>query len=136
MKKFALFLLFTLYSSTLLAVPARVDYIIDGDTFGATVMMKDDIKIEVRVRILDIDAPEMKGECEKEIKWAHRATERLKELLPIGSVVELDRLKDDKYQGRIDATVKTESGKDVSKIMLKENLARPYGGGKRQGWCD
>jgi len=117
-------------------VSAVVDYIFDGDTFSAFVHLEQGIQISVRVRVMDIDAPEMAGQCDKEIEWAHRATNRLAELLPIGSKVMLSGIKDDKYLGRIDAYVKTESGVDISKVMVRENLARPYGGGKRMPWCD
>jgi endonuclease YncB( thermonuclease family) len=136
MRKIITFVLVLLAPCSVFATQATVAHIIDGDTFAATVKLEDDIKISVRVRILDIDAPELSGECDKEIKLAHRATNRLAELLPIGSAVELSGIKDDKYLGRIDAYVKNESGINVSKVMLKENLARPYSGGKRLSWCD
>lgn len=117
------------------AVPATVDYIFDGDTFAGVVMLPDDIKITVRVRILDIDAPEMSGECDAEIEMAIRAKNRLAELIPVGSVIELSDLKDDKYLGRIDARVTTADGQGVGEILIREKLARPYSGGKRQPWC-
>jgi len=117
-------------------VEAISGYIIDGDTFAATVKLENDTRISVRVRILGIDAPEMNGECESEIEWAHRSRDRLAELLPEGSIIQLSSIKDDKYIGRINAYVKIPDGRDVSAIMLKENLAVPYGGGKRQPWCE
>jgi endonuclease YncB( thermonuclease family) len=123
-------------SQNVFAVPAQVNYIFDGDTFAAQVKLEDDIKISVRVRILDIDAPEISGKCDQEIQGALRAKNRLAELLPIGSVVQLSDIKDDKYLGRIDARVKTSDGKNVSSIMIKEKLVRKYSGGKRLGWCE
>lgn len=103
--------------------PAVVNYIFDGDTFAATVELKNDVRISVRVRILDIDAPEIKGECDSEITAAYNAKERLSQLIPIGSTVELSKIKDDKYLGRIDALVKNSDGLDVSETMIREKHA-------------
>ncbi len=118
------------------AVPATVGYIIDGDTFAANVKLQDDISISVRVRIIDIDAPELSGECDSEIVLANAARDRLGQLLPVGSVVELGNIKDDKYLGRIDATVISKNGENIGQVLIREKLARKYNGGKRAGWCD
>jgi endonuclease YncB( thermonuclease family) len=99
------------------------------------VSLDDDIKISVRVRIIDIDTPEINGECDLEKVLASRAKDRLTELLPIGSIVELSDVKDDKYLGRIDARVKNANGLNISEILIGEKLARPYGGGRRGSWC-
>ena len=119
-----------------LAVPAVIDYVLDGDTFAAKVMLEDDIKITVRVRLLDVDTPEMKGMCQKEIDMANVAKNRTSELLPTGTIVELVDIKDDKYLGRIDARVFLPDGRELSTILIDENLGRKYDGGKRGGWCD
>ena len=58
------------------------------------------------------------------------------ELLPVGSVVELRDVQDDKYLGRIDARVITKDGVDVSGVLIKEKLGRPYDGGRRASWCE
>ena len=118
------------------AVPAVVDYVIDGDTFAAMVKLDDDIGITVRVRIINIDTPEINGECNAEIEMAHRAKDRLTELLGSGDMVDLQNIKDDKYLGRIDANVILSDGRDVGDILVKEGVARKYDGGKRQGWCN
>lgn len=117
------------------AVPAMVDYIIDGDTFAARVNLDDDIKITVRVRIANVDTPELHGNCDYEIRMANIARDRLAQLIPIGSTVELTDIRDDKYLGRIDARVSDSDGNDVGKILITENLGRAYNGGRRTGWC-
>ncbi len=118
------------------ATPATVDYIFDGDTFAAYVNLEDDIQISVRVRIMNVDTPEIHGQCESEIQAALRAKERLAQLIPVGSVVELTHIKDDKYPGRIDAYVSAADGRDVGRVLISEKLGRPYSGGRRAGWCD
>ena len=117
------------------AVPAVVKYIIDGDTFSAGVKLSDDTLVSVRVRLRNVDTPELHGECVDEIVAANVAKARLADLLPVDSVVELENIKDDKYLGRIDANVKDSHGRDVGKILIKEKLGRAYNGGRRAGWC-
>ena len=117
------------------AVPGRVGYIVDGDTFSGIVKLDGDIEVSVRVRLRDIDTPEIHGECEYERQMAARARDKLAELIPPGSVVELSNIKDDKYLGRIDANVRNSRGVDVSAQMIRAGLARRYSGGKRKPWC-
>lgn len=117
------------------AVPATVDYVLDGDTFAARVLLDEDITITVRVRLADVDTPEINGKCEREIEMALRARDRLAELLPVGSTVDLRDVADDKYLGRIDARVFTSDGRDVTRILINEKLGRPYDGGRRDSWC-
>jgi len=117
------------------AVPAVVKYIVDGDTFSAGVKLEDDTMVSVRVRLRNVDTPELHGECVDEIVAANVAKNRLAELLPVGSVVELENVKDDKYLGRIDANVRDSRGRDVGRVMVREKLGRPYSGGKRVSWC-
>ena len=117
------------------ALPATVDYVFDGDTFSATVHVADDTDVDVRVRLINIDTPEMHGECEYETRRANAARARLIELLPRGSVVELKNIKDDKYLGRIDANVILPDGRDVGHVLINEKFGRAYSGGKRTSWC-
>lgn len=119
------------------AVPARVGYIVDGDTFAAKVMLSDtDTEISVRVRLRNVDTPEIHGECDSEITRAKYAKQRLGEIIPVGSVVELENIKDDKYLGRIDANVIDTAGRDVGNVLVSERVGRKYNGGKRQSWCE
>jgi endonuclease YncB( thermonuclease family) len=117
------------------AVPAVVRYIVDGDTFSAGVKLADDTTVSVRVRLRNVDTPELHGECVDEIVAANVARTRLAELLPVDSVVELENVKDDKYLGRIDANVIDSRGRDVGRVLIREGLGRSYNGGKRKSWC-
>ena len=138
MKMRKLAILFCLWTKVAAAAPdltATSDHILDGDTFSAVVGLENGAKISVRVRFMNMDAPEMNGECESEIERAERSKDRLAELLPKGTKVILSKIKDDKYLGRIDAYVKFPDGRDIGEIMIRENLARAYGGGRREPWC-
>lgn len=136
MKKFLVAFIGIWLSVSSYAVPAVVDYVIDGDTFAAAVKLDTDISITVRVRIINIDTPEINGDCEYEIDAAHRAKDRLAELLSVGDVVDLQNIKDDKYLGRIDANVILSDGRDVGHVLVGDGLARRYDGGKRAPWCE
>lgn len=136
MKKFLVAFIGICLSVAAHAVPAVVDYVIDGDTFAAAVKLDTDISITVRVRIINIDTPEINGDCEYEIDAAHRAKDRLAELLSVGDVVDLQNIKDDKYLGRIDANVILSDGRDVGHVLVGDGLARRYDGGKRAPWCE
>ncbi len=118
------------------AMPATVDYVYDGDTFAAVAHIDDGADVNVRVRLINVDTPEMHGECDSEIQRANMARERLMKLVPRGTVVNLKNIKDDKYIGRIDANVILPDGRDAGQVLINEKLGRAYSGGKRKSWCE
>ena len=135
MRKLLIFIIGMFVSGVANAVPAVVDYIFDGDTFSAGVMLGADVEITVRVRLINVDTPEMNGKCVAEKIMAQNARDLLATLIPRGTVVELENIKDDKYLGRINANVILPDGRDVGRVMIDSGLARPYSGGKRAPWC-
>ncbi len=118
------------------AVPGVVDYHFDGDTFSAQVKLAPDAEITVRVRLINVDTPEMNGACQAEKIMAQSARDLLKTIIPRGTIVELENIKDDKYLGRIDANVVLSDGRDVGEILIDSGLGRRYSGGKRKSWCE
>ena len=137
MRKFLLVFYGCLICQMCLATPVRVAYIIDGDTFVGDVILADKTEVmSVKVRLRNVDTPELHGECESEIKRANYAKQRLQELLPVGSTVEIKNVKNDKYAGRIDANVYDSANRDIGSVLVKEKVGRPYSGGKRKSWCD
>jgi endonuclease YncB( thermonuclease family) len=120
-----------------LAVQARVKYIVDGDTFIGDVLFENDINVvSVSIRLRNVDTPELHGQCEEEIRRAELARQRLGELIPVGSIVEIDNIKNDKYAGRIDANVYDANNRDIGRVLVREKFGREYSGGHRQPWCD
>ncbi|MDR1826182.1 MAG: thermonuclease family protein [Rickettsiales bacterium] len=129
---------FILHSSLSAAVPdltATVNHMIDGDTFAAAISLENGAEVSASVRLMNIDAPELHGECELETEMANKSKARLGELIPVGTKVILSKIKDDKYLGRVDAFVRDASGRDIGRIMIDENMAVAYGGGRRGSWC-
>lgn len=98
----------------------RVSCIIDGDTFWLS---------GEKIRIADIDTPELAGRCASERRLAIQARDRLRELL-VG--FEVRREGRDRY-GRTLAVV-TVDGRSVGAQLVREGLAREWRG-RRMPWC-
>lgn len=102
--------------------PVRV---IDGDTF--------DYRGE-RIRLADIDTPELRGRCSEEVALARRATERMGSLLAAGPF-ELHRIsgRDEDAYGR-KLRIVTRNGRSLGDRLVAEGLARTWTG-RREPWC-
>jgi endonuclease YncB( thermonuclease family) len=107
--------------------------VLDGDTFRA-IVHDGIINTEARIRLRNIDAPELHARCADEYRGAVAARYELQRLLAVGSITIRD-VGVDKYRGRIDATVSTRNTPDVSMALLRGGFARQYYGGHRGGWC-
>lgn len=83
------------------------------------------------IRIFNIDAPEIEGQCAYESDLAQRSKHRLAELLH-GQRVEVLRQGTDRY-GRTLAVVRV-NGRDAGDILVREGLARTWSG-RREPWC-
>jgi len=89
----------------------------------------------VNVRIAGFDTPEIRARCAAEQAGAVAARDALRGLLAAGRVT-MDRIRRDKYPGRVGARVFVD-GQDIASMMLArgDGLARPYQGGRRGSWC-
>ena len=83
------------------------------------------------VRIFNIDAPEIEGQCAYETDLAMQSKIRLAELLK-GQRIEILHQGTDRY-GRTLAAIRVE-GRDVGDILVSEGLARTWAG-RREPWC-
>jgi endonuclease YncB( thermonuclease family) len=105
-------------------VAGRSVSVIDGDTFhyGGE-----------KIRIADIDTPELRGRCAYETALAARATERMAALLAAGPF-ELQRVgrDEDRYGRKL--RVVTRNGRSLGDQMVSEGLARTWSG-RREPWC-
>lgn len=84
-----------------------------------------------RIRIENIDTPEINGKCIREIDLADRAKSRLAELMN-GNRIEIVRNGRGKYKRTLARVLV--NGIDAGKILISEGLARPWTG-RRQPWC-
>ena len=100
--------------------------VIDGDTFDYGGM---------RVRIADIDTPELRGRCAREIELARRATRRMAALLAAGPF-ELEPLPNGRDTDRYGRQLRivTRHGHSLGDELVREGLARTWSG-RREPWC-
>lgn len=100
--------------------------VIDGDTFDHGGM---------RVRIADIDTPEVRGRCAYEVALAGRATRRMRALLSAGPF-ELHRLGNGRDEDRYGRKLRivTRGGRSLGDVLVAEGLARTWTG-RREPWC-
>ena len=118
------------------AYQAQVLTVIDGDTIEVRVHVWMGQEVVTRVGLKDIDAPEIKGACGQERDVALAARDRLAALVS-GQPVLLTEIRPDKSFGRVVGRIVLVDGVvDAGGSLLAAGLARPYRGGRRQGWCD
>jgi len=134
---------FLLAFLVILAVPAwattfekvTLVSVYDGDTITVTLLGVHPLFGErIAVRIRGIDTPEIRGKCQEEKEGAIAARDFLRELLARAARIDLVDVMRGKFF-RIVATVRAD-GVDVAAALVKNGLGRPYGGGKREGWCN
>jgi endonuclease YncB( thermonuclease family) len=117
-----------------LAYPAEVLRVIDGDTFEARVHVWPGLDVTTKIRLRNIDAPELHARCADELAKAQAARMALETMLAAGAVT-VSRVGIDKYGGRVDALVTARDTPDVSAALLNGGFARSYDGGRRGSWC-
>jgi micrococcal nuclease len=109
-----------LLASVALAAPR----IIDGDTLQ--------LSSGERVRIENIDAPELQARCEAERRLALAAKADLAQAVGDGSGLRVERSGVDRY-GRTLAKLRR-GGTDIGETMISRGLARRWTG-RRFSWC-
>ena len=98
--------------------------ITDGDTFRYR---------GEKIRIADIDTPEVRGRCAYERDLAAQATARMEELLQAGPF-EMHGIDRDEDQYGRKLRVVTRDGRSLGDQLVAEGLART-GTGRREPWC-
>ena len=113
----------------------EVTSIYDADTFRVNIEGYPPIAGQrIPIRVLGVDAPELKGKCESEKIKARQAKQFTVEALRSAKVIELRNTQRGKYF-RILADVYID-GKSLADGLIKAGHARVYDGGKRLSWCD
>ena len=82
------------------------------------------------IRISGIDCPEMRDKREEIKLLALRARNFTEKKLKSGTVIKLRNMKRGKYF-RIVADIEVD-GVDLGQLLIREGLAKRYGGGKRE----
>lgn len=115
-------------------LPARVLQVLDGDTLEVAARIWLGQEITIRVRLDGVDSPEIAGKCAVERLAAERAQAFIADTID-GRPVVLSQIRYGKYAGRVLARIATADGRDLSRALIAERLARPYDGGRRRPWC-
>ena len=98
--------------------------IVDGDTFRLA---------GEKIRIADIDTPEVNGRCAYERDLAAQATARMEELLTAGPF-EMHRIERDEDRYGRKLRVVTRDGRSLGDQLVAEGLARTWSG-RREPCC-
>lgn len=110
------------------AAACSIGYVYDGDS--AELRCGQNVET---ARFLGFDTPESKNpRCSEEKRAATAATRRMRELIAAGPYV-LSQNGRDKYRRPLVEI--SRNGQNLGDILINENLAVPYAGGKRPDWC-
>lgn len=119
-------------------VEAEVVGVIDGDTVDVRAFIWPGHIVETRVRLADVDAPEIRRvACEAEREAGHAAKRFVEAaLMPEGEPglrVQIRNVTLGSFAGRVVAGLSLPDGRDLGAVLLEEGLVTPYSA--RGGWC-
>ena len=106
----------------------------DGDTFHARIPIWLNQNVVVKVRLRDIDTPELNGKCAREKRRARAARAFTAKWLKQNNV-QLVNISYGVYAGRVLGTAQAANGQTLAQALRAAALAKPYRG-KRAQWCD
>lgn len=114
----------------------KVKGIADGDTINIEIK-KFPKELPLKVRLYGVDTPEYgwRAKCDSERELAQKAKEFTSKAINEAKKIYFTDIEWDKYGGRIIAKTFVD-GQDLSQLLIDNNLARPYFGGKKSGWCN
>jgi len=114
-------------------ISAKVLRVVDGDTIAVSALIWPGQRVEVKVRLAEVNAPEtFRPVCQEEKKIGHSATLFVNQR--IGKNVDLQNIRLGKYAGRVVANIITASGEDLGELLLNAGLAHKQK--DRSGWCN
>lgn len=116
-------------------VISQVISVYDGDTIRVHIYdLPPIVGDNIRIRLRNIDTPEITGQCLREKQLAILARNRLRELVAAADLIEIHNVQRGKYF-RIVADLILD-GTNASHVLLREKLGVPYNGGKKtHRWC-
>ena len=110
--------------------------VIDGDTIDVDADLGFDVSLKLRLRFAGINTPESRTRNLEEKALGLAAKARLKEILESADSIEFESHGKGKF-GRVLATpyaVIGDERTDVCQLLVREDHARLYDGGKREPW--
>ena len=114
---------------------SKVISVYDGDTIRVNIdSFPDIIGKNIRIRLKGIDAPEIKGKCQKEIELAFMARDYLRNAINQSSQIQLRNIERGKYFRIVGELYIDEE--NISRGLIEEGLAYIYHRGKKRNWCN
>lgn len=114
---------------------AHVTRVYDGDTLTVTLDLGMNITRKCSCRLSGVDTPEIRTKVAGEKQAAYKARDRVRELVLDKWVIIHSIQKPDKY-GRLLVRVWTENGVCLNDLLVSEQLAVEYDGGKKLNWAE
>ena len=113
----------------------EVTKVYDGDTITVTLpYVHPLLGKKLGIRIYGIDTPEIRGKCDREKEMALIAKKEVLSAIRInGYKVNLKNCSRGKY---FRAVCEVWTGSNLADDLIHKNLAYPYFGETKQGWCD
>lgn len=116
----------------------KITRVKDGDTveFEAK-WLPPPLKPLLSLRVLGVDTPEKapRAKCDREAKGGQAATDFTKKKVAEGKKIQIEIKEWDKFGGRVLGDVIID-GKSLSKMLIDNQLARPYNGEAKKSWCE
>jgi endonuclease YncB( thermonuclease family) len=113
---------------------AKIERVIDGDTVEIIVPCLPKSVQHMKVRLKNIDTPELHAQCTQEKQKAEIAKSYVKSTLE-HKIVELKNCTADKYF-RLNCEIVYDSVKNISSDLTNNGFAVPYFGDKKtHNWC-
>jgi len=119
------------YGPYMLSAPIAID----GDTLRADVQIWPNTTVDVSIRVIGVDTPELHAlnACERDL--AQKAKIFTDAWIQANAPLTIGAVKPDKYSGRFDAVVTSRGGASLATTLIQSGHGRPYNGGARQAWC-
>lgn len=113
---------------------AKIEKVIDGDTVEILVPCLPKSVQRMKVRLKNIDTPELHGKCDSEKQKAEIAKSYVRSVLQ-NKTVQLTNCTADKYF-RLNCEIIYDSTKNISSDLTNNGYAIPYFGEKKyHNWC-
>ena len=116
----------------------KITRVKDGDTveFEAK-WLPPPLKPLLSLRVLGVDTPEKapRAKCDKEARGGQAATDFTKKKVAEAKKIQIEIKDWDKFGGRVLGDVIID-GQSLSKMLIDNQLARPYHGEAKKSWCE
>ena len=106
----------------------RIDRVVDGDTVDATIDLGFNITIKQRLRIINVDTPELRSSDPEERVRAVAAKEFAEQWLSANGQMVVTTYKDDKWGRMLGDFRREHQAESFSEALLSSGHAVKYGG--------